>query len=150
MPCRRCDDRPLLLRRRGAISSVFRPASSSPPSRIPASKPPSGANWRHEIKHDGHRIIVRRDDPTVRLYSPTAYWTVRRGILLVRSKTFCCLPTSMERSPNQRISATAMPFYTLDCLGGDPGNVPCRREADGDKAHFLHGRDIYHGDVIRM
>jgi ATP-dependent DNA ligase len=31
----------------------------------------------HEIKHDGYRIIVRRDGPTVRLYSHNAYdWTV--------------------------------------------------------------------------
>jgi bifunctional non-homologous end joining protein LigD len=32
----------------------------------------------HEIKHDGYRIIVRRDGPTVRLYSRNAYdWTAR-------------------------------------------------------------------------
>jgi ATP-dependent DNA ligase len=29
-----------------------------------ASKPPSGPDWVHEIKHDGHRITVRRDGPT--------------------------------------------------------------------------------------
>jgi ATP-dependent DNA ligase len=26
-----------------------------------ATKPPSGAGWVHEIKHDGYRLIVRRD-----------------------------------------------------------------------------------------
>jgi ATP-dependent DNA ligase len=26
-----------------------------------SSKPPSGPDWVHEIKHDGYRIIVRRD-----------------------------------------------------------------------------------------
>jgi ATP dependent DNA ligase domain len=34
--------------------------------------------WVHEIKHDGYRMIVRRDGPSVRLYSRNAYdWTVR-------------------------------------------------------------------------
>ncbi len=43
-----------------------------------ASKPPSGADWVHEIKHDGYRLIVRRDGPTVRLYTRNAYdWTAR-------------------------------------------------------------------------
>jgi hypothetical protein len=41
-------------------------------------KPPAGTDWVHEIKHDGYRMIVHRDDPTVRLYSRNAYdWTAR-------------------------------------------------------------------------
>jgi bifunctional non-homologous end joining protein LigD len=32
-----------------------------------AKKPPSGANWIHEIKHDGFRIMARRDSGGVRL-----------------------------------------------------------------------------------
>jgi hypothetical protein len=28
-----------------------------------AAKPPSGPGWVHEIKHDGYRLIVRRDSP---------------------------------------------------------------------------------------
>ena len=27
----------------------------------PADQPPSGANWIHEIKHDGYRLMARRD-----------------------------------------------------------------------------------------
>src|SRR5262245_32879241 len=49
-----------------------------PAQPIKASRPPSGADWVHEIKHDGYRLIVRRDGPTVRLYTRNAYdWTVR-------------------------------------------------------------------------
>ena len=49
-----------------------------PAQPIKASKPPSGADWVHEIKHDGYRLIVRRDGPIVRLYTRNAYdWTVR-------------------------------------------------------------------------
>jgi bifunctional non-homologous end joining protein LigD len=33
----------------------------------PADRPPSGAGWIHEIKHDGFRIMARRDGAGVRL-----------------------------------------------------------------------------------
>src|SRR5258708_9729125 len=43
-----------------------------------ASKPPSGADWVREIKHDGYQMIVRRDGAVVRLYSRNANdWTAR-------------------------------------------------------------------------
>ena len=49
-----------------------------PAQPVLASKPPSGADWVHEIKHDGYRMIVHRDGQTVRLYSGNAYdWTER-------------------------------------------------------------------------
>ena len=49
-----------------------------PAQPVLASKPPTGVDWVHEIKHDGYRLIVRRDGPTVRLYSRNAYdWTSR-------------------------------------------------------------------------
>src|SRR5712691_4817516 len=44
-----------------------------PAQPVMASKPPSGADWVHEIRHDGYRLIVRRDGPRVRLYSRNAY-----------------------------------------------------------------------------
>jgi hypothetical protein len=31
-------------------------------------RPPSGPGWVHEIKHDGYRLIVRRDGEAVRLF----------------------------------------------------------------------------------
>ena len=34
-----------------------------------AQQPPSGALWLHEIKHDGFRVIARKDGDRVRLYS---------------------------------------------------------------------------------
>jgi bifunctional non-homologous end joining protein LigD len=49
-----------------------------PAQPVVALRPPSGADWVHEIKHDGYRLIVRRDGPTVRLYTRSAYdWTAR-------------------------------------------------------------------------
>jgi hypothetical protein len=44
-----------------------------PAQPVLASNPPVGADWVHEIKHDGYRMIVRRDGPTVRLYSRNTY-----------------------------------------------------------------------------
>jgi ATP-dependent DNA ligase len=44
----------------------------------PAPKPPSGPDWVHEVKHDGYRLIVRRDGETVRLFTRRGYdWTGR-------------------------------------------------------------------------
>jgi ATP-dependent DNA ligase len=31
---------------------------------------PSGDLWLHEIKHDGFRVVARKDGDRVRLYSP--------------------------------------------------------------------------------
>ena len=65
-----------------------------PAQPVPASRPPSGANWVHEIKHDGYRMIVRRDSPTVRLYSRNAYdWTARLPAIVaaaerIKAKSF--------------------------------------------------------------
>ena len=36
----------------------------------PADKPPSGATWIHEIKHDGFRLMARRDPVGIRLDHP--------------------------------------------------------------------------------
>ena len=35
----------------------------------PAKRPPAGPNWLHEIKHDGFRIMARRDSAGVRLFT---------------------------------------------------------------------------------
>jgi bifunctional non-homologous end joining protein LigD len=33
----------------------------------PADRPPSGSNWIHDIKHDGYRLMARRDPVGIRL-----------------------------------------------------------------------------------
>src|SRR6202795_430141 len=46
------------------------------PSRAP--KPPSGPDWVHEVKHDGYRLIVRRDGPVFGLFTRRGHdWTDR-------------------------------------------------------------------------
>jgi bifunctional non-homologous end joining protein LigD len=39
----------------------------------PAKEPPAGPDWIHEIKHDGFRIIARRDKEGARLFSRNGY-----------------------------------------------------------------------------
>ena len=39
----------------------------------PAQEPPDGPGWLHEIKHDGFRIMARRDGRGVRLYTRNGY-----------------------------------------------------------------------------
>ena len=56
-----------------AMSSLSSRTRSGPAGFIepclpsPADKPPSGANWIHEIKHDGYRLMARRDPVGIRL-----------------------------------------------------------------------------------
>jgi bifunctional non-homologous end joining protein LigD len=38
-----------------------------------AKEPPKGPGWIHEIKHDGYRILARRDARGVRLFTRNGY-----------------------------------------------------------------------------
>jgi bifunctional non-homologous end joining protein LigD len=51
----------------------------------PADKPPSGSNWIHEIKHDGFRVIARKDGPRVKLYSRPGNDLTQRFPLIVEA-----------------------------------------------------------------
>jgi hypothetical protein len=43
-----------------------------------SARPPSSADWVHEIKHEGYRLIVHRDGDTVRLFTRRGHdWTGR-------------------------------------------------------------------------
>jgi bifunctional non-homologous end joining protein LigD len=43
-----------------------------------ASRPPSGPGWVHEIKHDGYRLLVRRQGAQVRCFTRSGYdWADR-------------------------------------------------------------------------
>src|SRR4249919_1620386 len=43
------------------------PAVIEPCLPSPADHPPSGSSWIHEIKHDGYRLMARRDSVGIRL-----------------------------------------------------------------------------------
>jgi ATP-dependent DNA ligase len=50
-------------------------------------KLPSGDLWLHEIKHDGFRVIARKDGDRVRLYSRPGNDMTRRFPLIVEALT---------------------------------------------------------------
>jgi bifunctional non-homologous end joining protein LigD len=50
-----------------------------------ASLPPTGALWLHEIKHDGFRVIARKDGDHVRLYSRPGNSLTERFPLIVQA-----------------------------------------------------------------
>jgi ATP-dependent DNA ligase len=64
-----------------------------PAQPVEREKPPTGAEWIHEIKHDGYRMIVRKEGENVRLYSCNAIdWTARlpaiaAGAALLKTKS---------------------------------------------------------------
>jgi ATP-dependent DNA ligase len=62
-----------MLLRRVAFPDFCEPCLPSP-----AAKPAAGAGWLHEIKHDGFRMLVRRDAAGVRLFTRNGHdWTGR-------------------------------------------------------------------------
>jgi bifunctional non-homologous end joining protein LigD len=62
------------MRKRLAAESKF----IEPCLPSPADKPPSGPNWIHEIKHDGFRLMARRDPVGIRLITRRGNdWTNR-------------------------------------------------------------------------
>ena len=49
----------------------------------PADRPPSGSNWIHEIKHDGYRLMARRDPVGIRLITRRGNdWTSRYPLVV--------------------------------------------------------------------
>ena len=51
-----------------------------PPDHVEA---PTGPEWVHEIKHDGYRLIVRRDGQGVRLYTRRGFnWSGRFQLIV--------------------------------------------------------------------
>ena len=53
-----------MLRNRAMPAGFIRPCQPSP-----AAAPPTGTDWFHEIKHDGIRLLVRRDGDRVRAFT---------------------------------------------------------------------------------
>jgi ATP-dependent DNA ligase len=62
------------------------PAGFIPPCLpMMAPRPPSGPFWLHEIKHDGLRVIVRKDSKRVRLYDRLGNDVAERFPLIVEA-----------------------------------------------------------------
>ena len=68
----------LLRRTRRTPAGFIQPCLPSP-----AERPPTGPGWIHEIKHDGFRMMVRRDAAGVRLLTRNGHdWSTRYSQIL--------------------------------------------------------------------
>jgi ATP-dependent DNA ligase len=72
------------LARRESLSSRDAPATHPyrwlhrPLHPVPRAQAAFGPEWVHEVKHDGYRLIVRRDGEAVRLFTRRGHdWTDR-------------------------------------------------------------------------
>jgi DNA ligase D-like protein (predicted ligase) len=58
---------------------------------MPASEPPSGSEWIHEIKHDGFRTMVAIDGHKARAFTRNGYdWTDRYGPVIKACASLAC------------------------------------------------------------
>jgi ATP-dependent DNA ligase len=49
----------------------------------PAEHPPAGPEWVHEIKHDGYRLMARRDPIGIRLITRNGHdWSPRYPLIV--------------------------------------------------------------------
>jgi hypothetical protein len=124
------------------------------PAKAP--NPPVGADWVHEIKHDGYRIIVRRDGPTVRLYSHAYDWTVRlaaiaaaaeliKASFTIDGEAVVLGPNSLSRFEelSRREAARTAILYAFDLIehnGEDLRNLPFLDRGAGATAAQHQGR----------
>jgi bifunctional non-homologous end joining protein LigD len=63
------------------------PAGFAPCLPTKADTPPSGGLWFHEIKHDGFRVIARKEGDRIRLYSRPGNDLTDRFALIVEALT---------------------------------------------------------------
>jgi bifunctional non-homologous end joining protein LigD len=105
----------------------------------PAKKPPSGPGWLHEIKHDGFRIIARKDGKRVKLHSRPGNDLTYRFPLIVEA-------LKRLRSRSCIIDGEAV-------AGGDDGvpNFDRIRYRRHDASVFLYASDLIelNGDDLR-
>jgi bifunctional non-homologous end joining protein LigD len=102
-------------------------------------EPPSGALWLHEIKHDGFRVVARKDGNRVRLYSRLGNDLTYRFPLIVES-------VARLRSPSCIIDGEA-----VACDDNGMPSFDRIRYRRHDASVFLYAFDLIelNGDDLR-
>jgi bifunctional non-homologous end joining protein LigD len=127
----------MLLRERSAA----RPSGFVEPCRpSKAIKPPSGPLWIHEFKHDGFRLMVRREGSRVRLFTRGGYdWadrfpaiveaasTIRASSFLIDGEAVVCRDDGVSdfdalRSRRHDDDVTLIAFDLIEWQGDDLRN----------------------------
>jgi bifunctional non-homologous end joining protein LigD len=124
----------------------------------PAKVPPSGPGWLHEIKHDGFRILARRDAAGVRLitrkgndftsrfpFVASAVAALPAQSCLIDGEAIVCDENGLAvfeliRSHGSKTSAVLCAFDLLELDGKDLRRRPIE-ERKGLLAKLLHDSD---------
>jgi bifunctional non-homologous end joining protein LigD len=111
-----------------------RPTSFEPCLPTKGTKVPDRPDWIHEIKHDGYRLIVQREDKRVRLFTRNGHdWTDRyprmvEAALRNRNSSFVLDGEAVLLDANgisdfnglhSRKHDTEVQLYAFDCLAAD-------------------------------
>jgi ATP-dependent DNA ligase len=140
----------------------------------PANAPPSGPGWIHEIKHDGFRILARRDSAGVRLITrkgndftdrfpliATALKSLPVRSCLIDGEAIVCDENGLAifdliRGHGSKTSAVLCAFDLLELDGKDLRRRPIE-ERKGLLAKLLHDSDsdlsivvnqVYEGEIV--
>ena len=92
-----------MLLRRVAFPDFCEPCLPSP-----TDKPPAGAGWLHEIKHDGFRMMVHRDAVGLRLLTRRGNdWTQRYPLIAAAAEAFNARVASGSRASERMADINA-------------------------------------------
>ena len=72
-----------------------------------AERPPSDEVWLHEIKHDGFRVIARKDGDRVKLYSRPGNDLTKRFPLIVEALARSARAPASSTERRSRATTTA-------------------------------------------
>ena len=105
----------------------------------PAARAPTGADWVHEIKHDGYRLMVRRSGDRVRIYTRRgADWTHR-------------FPRIVEGTRKLRVSSVLLDGEGVICDDNGLAIFDRLHSKADDESVFLYAFDLLelNGDDCR-
>jgi bifunctional non-homologous end joining protein LigD len=91
---------------------------------------PSGSQWLHEIKHDGFRIIARKSNGRVRLYSRPGNDFTRRFPLIVEAlerlrSHSCIIDGEAVACDDNGVASFDLVRHHVIRLVGNPAAVDC-------------------------
>jgi ATP-dependent DNA ligase len=125
---------------------------------------PTGSNWIHEIKHDGFRLMARRDPVGIRLITRGGHdWSARYPLVveavnhlkvrscLIDGEVVCCdekgvAAFQLLRHRRNEPQACLYAFDLLELDGTDPPQTACPHMTHGQRRFLMHT----HGSSIAV
>jgi bifunctional non-homologous end joining protein LigD len=118
---------------RAASYGFIRPCLPSP-----AERPPDGSDWVHEIKHDGYRLMVRRDGAGVRLLTRNGHdWSAR-------------FPLILEAAHELRVRSCLIDGEAVACDDNGLAVFERLRRKHDARAAFLYAFDLVELDGVDL